>query len=217
MGKGKLAKFAELEEMDNVFQKPNPEESKGKWNDKFGNTKPIVLELACGKGDYTLALAARFPEKNFIGIDIKGARIHVGARTATEHALDNVRFLRIYIDNIDEYFAPGEVDEIWITFPDPYLKKGKASKRLTSPKFLDLYRKVLKKSGYVQLKTDSPELFEFTKEVIAEQELPVAQLHENVYTEPNVDPLLTEIQTYYEKKHLKDERIIRYVKFQLEK
>jgi len=215
MGMGKLKKFAELEDMKNVFQKPESKMVKGKWSSIFENNNPIVLELACGKGDYTLALARRFPEVNFIGIDIKGQRIHVGARTALAEELDNVRFMRIFIDHIDLFFANSEVDEIWITFPDPYLKERKANKRLTSPQFIDLYRKVLKPNGFVQLKTDSPELFAFTKEVIDSQQLPVSVIHENVYEDNDVNPLLNEIQTHYEKMHLKDGRTIRYVKFGL--
>ncbi len=215
MGMGKLKKFAELEEMANVFQKPEPEQTKGKWANIFENKNPIILELACGKGDYTLALARRFPQKNFIGIDIKGHRIHVGARTALAERLNNVRFMRIFIDHIDLYFAQEEVHEIWITFPDPFLKKSRKNRRLTSPQFLNFYRKVLQKNGYVQLKTDSPELFAYTKEIIDDNNLAVSIKHENVYTDHNVDPLLTDIQTHYEKMHLKDERTIRYIKFQL--
>lgn len=215
MGMGKLRKFAELEDMDNVFQKPASDETKGKWQSIFGNKNPIVLELACGKGDYTLALARRFPGQNFIGIDIKGHRIHVGARTALAEGLDNVRFMRIFIDHIDLFFEQDEVSEIWITFPDPYLKKSREKKRLTSPQFLELYRKIVQPNGFVQLKTDSPVLFEYTKSIIESQKLNVSILHENVYTEDNVNPLLTEIQTHYEKMHIKDERVIRYVKFNL--
>jgi len=213
MGLGKLKKFAELGQMANVYQKPDPQKFSGKWHTIFGNDNPIILELACGKGDYTLALAERFPAQNFLGIDIKGHRIHVGARQATERMLHNVRFLRIYIDHVEEYFAAGEIQDIWITFPDPYLKKRQCNKRLTSPRFLERYRKILSQDGTIQLKTDSPELFTFTKDVIQEQNLEVISIHENVYKEDDVDHLLTDIQTHYENMHLKDERTIRAVKF----
>ena len=214
MGKGKLKKFAELEEFSNVYQKPNGELFKGKWaKDIFKNDNDIVLELACGKGDYTLALAKQFPNKNFIGIDIKGSRLHVGARRALKQELDNVRFLRIFIDHLDEYFAKNEISDIWITFPDPYLKERKASKRLTSPKFLALYKPIVNPPGAVRLKTDSKPLFDYTLEVIEEQQLPTHQCIHNVYTEQHGNDLLTDIQTYYEKKHILDGRTIQYVEF----
>lgn len=215
MGKGKLKKFAELEQFDNVFQKPDPEQFRGHWAKKvFKNEKDIVLELACGKGDYTLALAKRFPHKNFIGVDIKGNRIHVGARKALESKLENVRFLRIFIDHIDQYFKQ-EVSEIWITFPDPYLKDRNSSKRLTSPKFLHLYKKIVKENAPVHLKTDSPQLFDYTKEVVDELQLQPLEIIDDVYQSETASHLLTEIKTYYEKKHLKDERTIRYIRFAL--
>lgn len=216
-GKGKLAKFAELETFHHVYQKPDGELFKGKWSTIFWNNNPIVLELACGKGHYTNELAKRFPNKNFIGVDIKGNRIHVGAREALEQDLTNVRFLRIFIDHIDDYFKKGEVDEIWITFPDPFLRESKANKRLTSPKFLDLYRKILKENGVVQLKTDSPELFAYTQEIIEEQHLEIEELIQDVYQDKHNNNLLTDIQTYYEKMHLEDGRTIRFVSFKLER
>lgn len=216
MVKRKLQKFAELETMDNVFQKPFPTQYQSKWSSEiFQNNNPIVLELACGKGDYTIALAERYPNTNFIGVDIKGNRIHVGAKSALERNLTNVRFLRQFIDHLDEQFAPNEVSEIWITFPDPFLRESKESKRLTSPKFLDIYRKILKPSGTINLKTDSPELFNYTLKVIEEQSLPLISRIDDVYADPQSDKLLTNIQTYYEKKHLDDGRTIRYLKFQI--
>ena len=215
MGKGKLKKFAELETFENVYQKPPAEDFKGKWADSvFKNDNEIVLELACGKGDYTLALAEHFPEKNFIGVDIKGNRLHVGARKALKRELHNVRFLRIFIDHINQYFDR-EVSEIWITFPDPYLKDRNSSKRLTSPKFLNLYEQILKPEAPIHLKTDSPELFSYTKEVVKEMNCITQEVIEDVYEENSAHHLLTEIQTYYEKKHLKDGRTIRYIRFKL--
>lgn len=217
MGKGKLKKFAELEHFENVYQKPEPKLFKGKWaSDIFKNNNEIILELACGKGDYTLALAKQFPTKNFIGVDIKGNRIHVGARKALANKMDNVRFLRIFIDHIDAYFDR-EISEIWITFPDPYLKDRNANKRLTSPKFLQHYQAILKANAPIHLKTDSPQLFSYTKEVIEEYHLPTHEVIEDVYA--NVEStanVLTDIKTYYEKKHLQDGRTIRYIRFGVE-
>ncbi|MCL4162187.1 UNVERIFIED_CONTAM: hypothetical protein GTU68_051039, partial [Idotea baltica] len=136
---------------------------RGRWREQhFGNKAPLILELACGRGEYTLALAAHFKEQNFIGVDIKGARIWKGAKMALEQQLDNAAFLRTRIEQIELFFTPEEVDEIWITFPDPFLKKGKANRRLTSASFLDRYRKILKKGGLLHLKTDDPTLYNFT-------------------------------------------------------
>jgi len=214
MGKAKLQKFAQLETFSNVRQ--HDTSLQGKWaTEQFGNNNPIVLELACGKGEYSLALAERDVTKNFIGVDIKGNRIWTGARKALDLELSNVAFLRTFIHHIDEYFAPNEVDDIWITFPDPFLRESKAKKRLTSSRFLDLYRKILKPTGRVRLKTDSPELWVFTKETIAENGLQTHRVHENIYAECPDDDLLCGVQTYYEKKHLLDNRIIRYVEFSI--
>jgi len=216
MGKGKLEKFADLETFDNVYQKPEPGTLNGKWaSQHFKNNNPIVLELACGKGDYTVALANKYPNKNFIGVDIKGNRIWNGARKALDQGIDNAAFLRIYIDHIQDHFAPDEVSEIWITFPDPFLRKSKSNKRLTSPRFLKLYREILQKSGSVHLKTDSPQLFEFTNEVIEEENLEVIRKIDDVYQEALEDELLAGIQTYYEKMHLADGRTIQYVNFKI--
>lgn len=217
MVKRKLQKFAELETMPNVFQKPEPKQYKGKWSPTiFQNTNPITLELACGKGDYTIALASRFPNQNYIGVDIKGNRLHVGAKRALEEHLENVRFLRQFIDHLDDQFQENEVSNIWITFPDPFLRKSKESKRLTSPKFLDVYRKIMKDSGTISLKTDSPELFEYTLQIIEQQGLTLIERVDDVYGTPGTDELLTSIQTYYEKKHLAEGRIIQFLKFQLQ-
>src|SRR5688500_7356319 len=157
MAQKKLQRFAEIRSFRNVLEYPAG--IKGKWSAFFGNTNPIILELACGKGEYTVGLAELYPEKNFIGIDIKGNRIWVGAKAAIEKNLFNAAFLRIQIEKLDEYFAADEVDEIWITFPDPHLRNSRSKKRLTHPKFLRLFAIVMKKSGVIHLKTDSPELY----------------------------------------------------------
>jgi len=164
MAHKKLIRFAELETFENVLQ--FPKNIKGKWSEFFNNENPIILELACGKGEYAVGMGMLYPQKNFIGIDIKGNRIWVGAKRALENKLHNVAFLRTQIDQLNEYFSNCEVAEIWITFPDPQLRKSKAKKRLTHPKFLRLYQQFLKQGGYIHLKTDSPDLYEFTKKVI---------------------------------------------------
>lgn len=170
MGKDKIRRFAENATFRCVVQ-PGFEEVfrkdyalKGKWNrDFFGNDRPIVLELGCGRGEYTVALGERFPERNFIGVDVKGARLWRGAKTATENGMKNVAFLRTRIEFIDSCFAPGEVDEIWITFPDPQLNKNRIKKRLTAPQFLAMYARFLREGGMINLKTDSVHLHEYTK------------------------------------------------------
>ena len=143
-----------------------PESMAGKWNSFFKNKNPIVVELACGKGEYAIGLGKIHPEKNFIGVDIKGNRIWVGAKKALQFNLQNVAFLRIQIDHINDYFAQDEVDEIWITFPDPQLRKSKAKKRLTHPRFLRIYQQFLLPGGLIHLKTDSPDLYTFTKKIV---------------------------------------------------
>ncbi len=214
MGKNKLAKFAELENFPHVFQ--HDSSLKGKWASAFfKNNNPITLELACGKGEYTVALAEKFPERNFIGVDIKGNRIWNGAKQVLEKELKNAAFLRAFIHHLDDYFEPHEIDEIWITFPDPFLRNSKANKRTTSPRFLDVYRKFLQPNGLIHLKTDSPELFKYTLEVIKEQNLEIIRRVDNVYTECPDDELLAGIQTYYERKHLAEGRTIRYLVFRI--
>lgn len=227
MSKGKLEKFAELKTFPNVFQNVNLQDPKlvdntgavaelrGRWNSTFFHREaPIVLELACGKGEYTIGLAQALPERNYIGVDIKGNRIWKGAKYAHLNGLANVAFVRTPIEQLPLFFSPGEVDEIWITFPDPYLKKSKTRKRLTSPRFLDTYRQLLKPGGAVQLKTDSPQLFDYTLEVIAELQLPLERLVHDVYREAPADPVLT-IKSFYEQMHLAEGRTIRYVRFRL--
>jgi len=218
MGKDKLRRFDEVDKFENVFEftdfseKPKP---KGKWHkDIFKNDNPIILELACGKGEYTLNLARQFPVKNFIGIDIKGARIWRGAKTALQDQLDNVRFVRMYIDHLDEYFEKDEIDEIWITFPDPYPRKSKRSKRLTSPKFQNIYNSLLKKDGVIHLKTDSDFLYNYTLKTISEERCRLYENIDDVYKEKPNDPLLT-IKTFYEQMHLKKGKTIHYLSFRL--
>lgn len=220
MGKGKLEKFREVSQFPNTleltdFQDEQSQKPGGRWHsDIFENDNPIVLELACGKGNYTLELARRNPHKNFIGIDIKGARIWKGAKHALQEGLKNVRFLRIYIDHLDEYFEPGEVDEIWITFPDPYPKYSDRNKRLSAHKFLKIYQRVVKPGAVIHFKTDSDKLFSFTEESVKPFGCEMIDLVEEVYAERPDDELLT-IQTHFEKRHLDKGRTISYLKFSL--
>jgi len=220
MGTNKLKRYKEISEFEHVleytdFQDDNSFKPKGRWRpDIFGNDNPIILELACGKGTYTLELAQKNPYKNLIGIDIKGARLWKGARKALDEGLGNARFLRMFIDHLYEYFAPEEVDDIWITFPEPYPNAGDRSKRLTSPKFLNIYQKVLKPEGKVRLKTDSDGLFDFTKEMISETGCEVFDIVESIYDERLDDELLT-VKTDYEKRHLERGKNISFIKFGL--
>jgi tRNA (guanine-N7-)-methyltransferase len=226
--RNKLQKFAEVLSFPNVFENfdatnpslsgenGQPVELKGHWAERcFQNANPVTLELACGKGDYAIGLAQRFPERNFLGVDIKGARIWRGAKTALELGLKNVAFLRTRIEQIALFFEPGEVDEIWITFPDPFLRNSKSNRRLTSPMFLKEYRKILKPGGYVHLKTDDPTLFEFTLEVLAEEkDVHIEYQDHDIYAKPLPMPEL-EIKTFYEQQHLAIGRTIKYVRFRL--
>lgn len=186
---------------------------KGKWaSDFFKNTNPVVLELACGKGEYTVNLAKMFPGKNFIGIDYKGNRIWRGAKDALEEGVNNVGFLRIQIETMLDYFAAGEIDEIWITFPDPQPQISREKKRLTSPRFLEKYKQVLKPGGYINLKTDDDGLHAYTAEKIDELGLKLHVKTEDLYHSEYADEVLS-IKTYYEKKYLKDNKNINYLKF----
>ena len=218
MPKNKLKRYSEVTELNNVielahFAPGDHSEVRGNWNREiFCNENPITLELACGKGDYLLALACRFPQRNFVGIDIKGDRLWKGAQYASDHDLDNVRFLRVFIDHIENYFAPGEVSEIWITFPDPYTSTTKENKRLTSPNFLKKYRQILQTGGPVHLKTDNRGLYDYTHETLDTEQGLVLEFTDDVYNAPEVPDLLS-IKTYYEKKHLQAGRTIKYVKF----
>jgi tRNA (guanine-N7-)-methyltransferase len=212
MGHKKLIRFAELETFENVLQ--FPKNIRGKWNKFFRNENPLVLELACGKGEYAVGLALLHHNKNFIGVDLKGNRIWVGAKKALDSSLQNVAFLRTQIDQVNEYFAEGEVAEIWITFPDPFLRKSKAKKRLTHPKFLRLYQQFLKPAGYIHLKTDSPELYAFTKSVIAMYSCTLYTDYENLYEHQNISDEL-KIKTHYESLDIARSNRIHYLCFSL--
>ena len=223
MGKNKIRRFAENSTFDHVVQPAfkdlmsGPFPLKGKWNaDFFKRDAPLVLELGCGRGEYTTGQAALIPERNYLGVDIKGARIWRGALTAKEQGLTNVGFLRTHVDHITRCFAANEVDEIWLTFSDPQL--GKARKRLTSPLFMNRYREIMRPEGVINLKTDSPELYEYTLEQIAEQGLPLYEQSADVYGElvPRAEPLLQavlNIRTYYEGMWLAEGRTIHFVRF----
>lgn len=218
MGKNKLAKFANMEEYPHVFQYPfsvlkeKGFEMKGKWNELFfKNNKPIVLELGCGKGEYTVGLAKLFPNKNFIGIDIKGARMWTGAKQSLEEGLPNVAFLRTHIELITHFFAQNEVSEIWITFPDPQMNK--TSKRMTSTRFMMLYRQLLKEDGIVHLKTDSNFMFTYTCAMVKENALPVLFETDDLYHSGLADDIL-KIQTFYEQQWLARGLNIKYIKFE---
>lgn len=212
MGQKKLIRFAELETFPNVLQ--YPEHMKGNWSRVFKNNRPLTLELACGKGEYALGMGRMFPERNFLGVDLKGNRLWVGAKTAIKEELSNVAFLRTQIDRIDTYFERGEVAEIWITFPDPQLRLSKSRKRLTHPKFLRSYQQFLTPGGYINLKTDSPVLYGFTLEVVALYGLELITATPNLYEQGTDDPVLS-IQTHYEKLDIAGSRRIHYLKFAL--
>lgn len=185
----------------------------GKWNgDVFANAAPIVLELGCGRGEYTVGLAKSEPQRNFIGLDIKGARMWTGARQVEEEQISNAAFLRCEIENIGHFFAPGEVDELWITFPDPQMQKVR--KRLTSTRFLNLYRTILRPDGIVNLKTDSPFLYEYTRRLVGINGLEVLACTDNLYESGLVDPV-TSIKTYYEQQWLSRGKQIKLISFRL--
>ena len=222
--KNKLKRFADVATFSNVFEivegeraivtngEGDARDMKGKWASQyFQNNHPLILELACGKGEYTLALAQRDVSHNFIGVDIKGARIWKGARRGLDEKISNAAFLRTRIEFIEYFFSPGEVESIWITFPDPFA--GKPNRRLTSVPFLERYRKFLTPGGSIHLKTDSELLYEFTLEVVdADPRCKIIYSNPDIYSGPLYDPIL-EQKTYYELKHLADGKKITYVKF----
>ena len=224
--KNKLQRFAEIGSFPNVYENFNmqqPELSgvngqvvdlKGKWNElHFKNDNRIVLELACGRGEYTLDLAEAHPDINIIGVDIKGARIWRGATNALERNLTNAAFLRIRIEQISLFFAPDEVSEIWITFPDPFLRESKANRRLTSAYFIEQYRKILKKGGLVHLKTDEINLYNFSLEVLeADPKCQIFYKDDDIYSKELPFPELA-TKTYYEEMHRKKGKTIKYIRF----
>ena len=220
--KNKLKRFRENETFGNVFQPTREEiagktfEFKGKWNEiVFKNNNPIVLELGCGKGEYSVGLAERYPDHNFIGIDIKGARFWRGAKTAVENGINNVAFLRSQIELIENCFAPGEVDEIWITFPDPQIKYKRTKHRLTNAEFLARYKNILKPDGVVNLKTDSEFMHGYTLGLLHGAGHEVLYANHNVYKNEGSPEVVTAIQTFYESQYLEQNKPITYIKFKI--
>ena len=211
MGQKKLIRFAELLTFPNVLQYPKG--MAGNWNEFFHNDFPITLELACGKGEYAVGMGKMFPERNFIGIDLKGNRIWVGAKNAIRDNLLNVAFIRSHIDKLTDYFNPKEIAEIWLPFPDPQLRGSKAKKRLTHPKYLRLYQSVLKPGGFIHLKTDSPALYNFTKQVIRLFDLKTELDLEDIYQHQIPDTL--KIKTHYESLDIAQSQKIFYLRFSL--
>ena len=225
--RNKLAKFAELLTLPNVYENfdtQKPElvglngaivELKGRWNSvHFHRDQPITLELACGRGEYSLGLGRMYPDRHFIGVDIKGARIWKGAKTALAEKLDNVAFLRTRIEILDEFFSSNEVDEIWITFPDPFLGNKNVNRRLTAHRFLDIYKQVLNPAGSIHLKTDEIQLHEYTLEVLQERE-DVQIIHEDADIYSKIPLYLPELElkTYYEKLNISESDTIKYIHF----
>lgn len=210
MGHKKLIRFKAIESFSNVKQ--YPKEMLGNWHKYFNNENPITLELACGKGEYSVGLGRVNKSNNYIGIDIKGNRIYNGAKIALQENLGNVAFARCQIDHLSEYFAIGEVSDIWIVFSDPFLRKPK--NRLTHPRFLAIYQKIMKHGGVIKLKTDSLELYDFTLEVIKEQNCKIIENIQDIYGKGLAQGPLA-IQTFYEKMHLADGRKIYYLSFTL--
>jgi len=214
--KNKLKRFRDNDSFENVIQPSRHEilegfELKGIWNSIFSNSNPIVLELGCGKGEY----AERYPEKNFIGIDIKGARLWRGAKTALENKLTNVRFLRTHIELIDLIFDSGEVSEIWITFPDPQIKYKRTKHRLTNIQFLDRYKKILGGEGLVHLKTDSEFLHGYTLGLLHGLDKEIVYSNNDVYRQSGSPSVVTEVQTFYESQYLEVGKPITYVSFKI--
>lgn len=220
--KNKLKRFKENESFYNVFQPTRDELTsgvfalKGNWKTKvFKNKNPLVLELGCGKGEYTVGLAKRYPNKNFIGIDIKGARFWRGAKTAIEESIDNAKFLRTQIELIEYAFAQNEVDEIWITFPDPQIKYKRTKHRLTNKAFLDRYKKILKPGGLVHLKTDSEFMHGYTLGLLHGLGYEIEYANHHVYHLKGSPDEVTNIQTFYEQQYLEQDKAITYIRFKI--
>ncbi|MEO6232894.1 MAG: tRNA (guanosine(46)-N7)-methyltransferase TrmB [Ferruginibacter sp.] len=211
MAQKKLQRFADIKTFSNVLE--YPKDMQGKWHSFFKNEHPIVLELACGRGEYTVALSAMFPQQNFIGVDIKGNRMYIGAKKALEQQQTNAAFLRTQIAMLPDYFAQQEVDEIWITFPDPQLRTSKAKKRLTHPRFLRLYQQVLSREGCIHLKTDSPALYTFTKKVIDMYGLILVEDCNDVHAK--ADNEILKVKTHYEALDIAGTNTVYYLQFKL--
>ena len=218
--KNKLKRFKENETFPNVIQ-PTREEvlnnftHKGKWHSFFKNSNPIIIELGCGKGEYTIALAEKNPDKNFIGIDIKGARFWRGAKTALEEGLSNVAFIRTQIELVDFIFAKNEVDEIWITFPDPQIKYQRTKHRMTNQEFLKKYHHILKEDGIINLKTDSEFMHGYTLGLLHGEGHEILHANHNVYKNDGAPEEVTSTQTFYEKQYLEVGKPITYIQFKL--
>lgn len=218
--KNKLKRFNENETFSNVIQPTREEvttdfQYKGKWNTFFKNDNPIVLELGCGKGEYTIALAQKNPNINYIGIDIKGARFWRGAKTALEEELPNVAFIRTQIELVDFCFEENEVSEIWITFPDPQIKYKRTKHRLTNEEFLKKYHHILNENGIMHLKTDSEFMHGYTLGLLHGQGQEVLYAHHDIYTNPHAPEVVLKTQTFYEKQYLEVGKPITYIKFKL--
>ena len=213
MGKDKLRKFAEINTFPNVYQMEEGKVLKGKWAaDHFKNNQPLVLELACGKGEYAVNLAKLFPDKNFVGVDLKGNRIWRGARTGVDEGIPNLAFLRIQIEDLLDYFGEQEIDEIWITFADPQPQISRERKRLTSPFFLAKYKILLRDGGKMNLKTDNDGLYQYTKEKVEELGLLTHKDTDHLYQSDLVDEVLS-IKTHYERIYLNKDKSINYIQF----
>ena len=223
MAKRKLKKFAEVSSFANCFfmsfeeSRENGLPLKGSWHKEyFKNNNPIVLELGCGKGEYTVGLAQRYPDRNFIGVDIKGNRIHTGAKAAIDNKMNNVAFVRTRIDFIEACFAADEISEIWITFPDPQPQQTRVRKRLTNMMFVNRYKKIMKDGGIINLKTDSEPFYEYSKEVALENNFKILDSTNDLYADVSLrDEALTSIRTYYEKKFSEKGFKICYLKYEL--
>lgn len=214
MGQKKLIRFEAIKSFNNVLE--YPENMQGNWHSHFNNNNAITLELACGRGEYTVGLARMYSNRNFIGIDIKGNRIWKGAKTCLDEKFTNAAFLRTEIDKITNFFETEEVNEIWITFPDPQLRLSKLKKRLTHPKFLRLYQQILTKEGVINLKTDSPNLYHFTKTVIDLYQLELLVDYDNAYINENIAEEL-KIKTHYESLDIAQSNRIHYLQFKINK
>lgn len=210
MAQKKLQRFADIKTFPNVLE--YPQDMPGNWKNFLKNEYPLVLELACGRGEYTVGLAGLYPQQNFIGIDVKGNRMYIGAKKCLAENISNAAFLRTQIEKLADYFSDGEVDEIWITFPDPQLRTSRAKKRLTHPRFLRLYNKILKRDGLIHLKTDSPALYHFTKRVIGLYGLTIVEDCSDVYAQPEIKEAL-KIKTHYERLDIAQSKKIYYLKF----